>query len=247
MPEIPHHIFMDGLTELIRLDRDWIPTADKGALYIRPLMFATDEFIGVKASETYTFAIFTCPVGPYYTEPVNLLATKEFVRACIGGTGFAKAAGNYAGSLYPDKLAKKQGYHNILWLDAREHTWIEECGTMNVFFVLRNKVVTPSLSGTILSGITRDSVIRLLEDAGYKVESRRVSIYEVEEAYNKNQLKEAFGTGTAATIAPIAKLGFGGQDIVFPTERKIGPWLLERLTNLRTGAEEDPYGWVVPV
>ncbi|MEM6263425.1 MAG: branched-chain amino acid aminotransferase [Bacteroidota bacterium] len=216
MPPIPEHVFIDGLKTLINLDEQWIPPADKGALYIRPLYFATDEYIGVKNSNNYTFVIFTCPVGAYYKDPVNLLATKEFVRAGIGGTGSAKAAGNYAAAMLPDRLARERGYHNMLWLDGRDHLYIEECGTMNVFFVIDGTVLTPRLTGTILPGITRSSVIRLVKDAGYKFESRRISIHEIEEAFEQGLLEDAFGTGTAAGIAPINYIGFSGKKLMLP-------------------------------
>ena len=249
MPEIPEHIFMDGLTELIRLDRQWVPSPSQGSLYIRPLYFATEECIGVKASDSYTFVIFTCPVGPFYKDPVNLLATKEFIRAAVGGTGAAKAAGNYAGSLMPDKLAKQRGYHNVMWLDASEHQFIEECGTMNIFFVIGDTIITPQLTGTILAGITRDSVIRLLKDNNYKVENRRITIYEIEEAYFSGNLTEVFGTGTAANIAPIGKIGFGGKDMILPpvSERKITNWLSQTLDDIKNGLANDPYHWTVRV
>ncbi|RMG75377.1 MAG: branched-chain amino acid aminotransferase [Bacteroidetes bacterium] len=246
MPPVPEDIFMDGLRELIRLDSAWVPSAEQGALYIRPLMFATDEYIGVKASESYIFCIFTCPVGPYYAEPVSLLASKDYVRAAIGGTGSAKAAGNYAAALLPDRLAKAQGYNNILWLDGREQQYIEECGTMNVFFVIDDTVITPRLTGTILPGITRNSVLQLLQDHGYKVETRPISIYEVQEAFHEGRLQDAFGTGTAATITHIARIGFGGEDITLPAvaERKVSNWLKDTLYQIRTGQQSDPYGWV---
>ena len=249
MPAIPEEIFLDGIRELVKLDQAWVPNPDQGALYLRPLYFAVDEYIGVKASDSYIFTVFTCPVGAYYKEPVKLLVTKDFIRAATGGTGAAKAAGNYASALLPDKLAKDQGYHNVLWLDGRNQEFIEECGTMNIFFVLDDKVLTPRLSGTILPGITRNSVIRLLEDKGYEVEARPISIYELQQAYREKRLKEAFGTGTAATISHIDTIGFAGEDWKLPhiEDRKIGPWLSERLVNLRTGLVEDPYGWVQPI
>lgn len=249
MPAIPKEIFMDGLKELVNLDQKWIPTREQGSLYIRPLYFATDEYIGVKASDDYIFTVFTCPVGPYYTQPVSLLASKDFVRAAVGGTGAAKAAGNYAGALLPDKLAKAQGYNNVLWLDAKENRYVEECGTMNIFFVIDGVVVTPNLSGTILEGITRNSAIRVLKQSGYKVEERPISIYEVQAAYHEGKLQEAFGAGTAATISHIAKIGFAGEDMILPeiADRKVGPWLDGKLERIKYGVEDDPYGWVVPV
>lgn len=250
MPEIPESIFMDGLKALVKLDKDWIPEPDKGQLYIRPHMFATDEFVGVKASDSYLFVIFCCPVSFYYKNPVKLLATKEYSRAAIGGTGSAKAAGNYAAALLPDQLAKRQGYDNVLWLDARLHQYIEECGTMNVFFSIEDSVITPLPVGTILGGVTRDSIIRLLKDnknrLGIKeVEIRRISIYELEDAYMQGTFHEAFGTGTAATIAPIEKIGFAGKDMVLSDKRPISNWLYSTLYGIQTGQLEDPYGWVV--
>jgi len=226
-----------------------VPTPEQGALYIRPLYFATDEYIGVKASDEYIFTIFTCPVGPYYTQPVNLLVSKDYVRAGVGGTGAAKAAGNYASAMLPDRIAKEQGYNNVLWLDGREHRYIEECGTMNIFFIIDGTVITPRLTGTILPGITRMSVLQLLRDNGYKVETRPLSIYEVQEAYKEGRLEDAFGVGTAATISPIAKIGFGGADMILPEveTRTISNWVKQTLSNIRTGQIDDPYGWNVSV
>ena len=249
MPQLPEALFMDGLKALVQMDQDWIPPVSKGALYIRPLMFATDEYIGVRPSEEYLFTIFTGPAGTYYSEPVSLLASKDYVRAAIGGTGSAKTAGNYASGMLPDKIAKSQGYHNVLWLDGREHRYVEECGTMNMFFVIEDKVITPPLSGTILPGITRDSVIRLLRDNGYPIEVRPVSIQEIESAHEQGYLQEAFGAGTAATIAHIARIGYGGRDMVLPPvdDRPISNWLNETLFDIRVGNVKDPYGWVEAV
>lgn len=250
MPEIPASIFIEGIKSLINLDKGWVPSLAQGSLYLRPLYFASDEFIGVSPSNDYTFTTFTCPVGPYYSKPVNLLVNKDFVRATPGGVGSAKTAGNYAAALLPDRLAKQQGYDNILWLDSKELTYIEECGTMNVFFVIDGTVITSPLTGTILPGITRDSVIRLLRDNGYKLEIRRLSIQEVESAYEEGTLEDAFGAGTAATIAPIAKIGYSGKDMVIPkdpAERPISAWLKNTLSKMKSGEAEDPYGWIVPL
>ena len=249
MPEIPASIFMDGLNELLRMERQWIPHPDQGSLYIRPLYFGADEYIGVRASDTYTFTIFMCPVGPYYNEPVKLLVSRDFIRAAAGGTGSAKTAGNYAASLLPDKIAKSQGYHNVLWLDARELKYVEECGTMNIFFVIDDLVITPSLTGTILAGITRNSVIQLLKDNGYKLEVRPVSIYEIQSAYREGRLKEAFGAGTAATISHISTIGFAGEDMKLPAieKRAIGNWLHKTMSDMKNGLIDDPYGWIIKV
>ena len=247
MPPLPEETFMEGLKALIHLDRNWVPSAEQGSLYIRPVMFATDEFIGVKASDDYIFTIFTSPVGPYYTQPVSLLASKDHVRAALGGTGAAKFAGNYAAALLPDQLAKEKGYHNVMWLAPRENRFIEECGTMNIFFVIDGTVVTPALSGTILPGITRRSLLTLLRDQGYAVEERRVSIYEIEGASREGRLEEAFGVGTAATVSPVERIGFAGRDIVLPPveDFRVGNWLKEQLQALKVGEAEDRYGWTV--
>ena len=249
MPEIPESIFMEGLKTLVDLDREWIPAADKGSLYLRPLYFGTDEYIGVRASSSYLFTVFTCPVGAYYSKPVKLLASREYVRAAPGGTGAAKCAGNYAASLFPDRIAKERGYDNVLWLDAKENTYVEECGTMNLFFVIDGTVVTSPLTGTILPGITRDSVLQLLKAKGEKVEVRPISIFEVESAYDQGKLEEAFGVGTAAVISHIDQIGFAGRDWHLPAidQRPVSNWLKTELEGIKSGEKADPYGWMVKV
>ncbi|NEQ36001.1 MAG: branched-chain amino acid aminotransferase [Okeania sp. SIO3I5] len=246
MPSIPEEIFMDGLKELIRLDADWIPTQSDSVLYIRPIYFATDESVGLKPAKSYKFIIITCPVGAYYSEPVKLIVTDKYVRACEGGTGAAKCAGNYAGSLLADKEAKQQGYDNVLWLDGKEKKYIEECGTMNVAFVINDVVITPKLTGTILPGITRDSVLTLFRDMGVKVEERLISIDEVAKAYKVGNLSEAFGMGTAATIAHISTINYQGEDMILPpvNERKYASQVLQKLEDIKTGKVTEPYGWV---
>ncbi|MDX2282831.1 MAG: branched-chain amino acid aminotransferase [Bacteroidia bacterium] len=249
MPAIPERIFMDGIRTLVSLDADWIPPQDKGSLYLRPVYYAADEYIGVRSSDSYTFAVVTCPVGPYYQEPVSLLVNRDFIRAAQGGTGSAKCAGNYGGAMLPDKLAKAAGYHNVLWLDAQEGRYVEECGTMNIFFVIDDTVVTPPLNGTILAGITRASVIQILRDQGYPVEVRPVSIFEIQSAWQEGRLQDAFGTGTAATVIHISRIGFAGQDMELPPihTRSVSRIALDTMNRIKTGAEDDPYGWVVPV
>lgn len=246
MQQIPEHVFLDGLRALLELDKGWVPSEEQGSLYIRPLYFASDQFIGVHSSENYTFTIFTCPVGAYYSRPVNLIVNKDFVRAAPGGTGAAKAAGNYAGAMLPDKIAKSQGYDNVLWLDAKELTYVEECGTMNVFFIIDGTVITPNLSGTILPGINRASAIKLLKDNGYKVEERPISIHEIEAAYMDGKLEDCFGAGTAATISHVAKIGYAGRDMILPPveDRTISNWIKETMHDIKTGAKSDPYGWI---
>lgn len=255
MPAIPEEIFLDGLYELIKLDRNWIPTNEGGSLYIRPFYFATDEYVGIRPSDSYKFIIFSCPVNAYYPEPVGLMVTSEYVRAFPGGTGEAKAAGNYAASLPGAQKAKANGYDNVLWLDGNEHRYIEECGTMNVFFIIGNKAITPSLDGSVLHGTTREAAMVLLKDMGLEIEERKIDISEVWEAHKNGSLKEIFGTGTAATIAHVSKLGHDGTvpsveneaEIVLPpvSERKYGPALLDQLNKIRRGMAPDPYNWVV--
>ena len=249
MPPVPEALFLDGLKALVRVDSEWIPTQADSSLYIRPLMFANDDFIGVKPSDAYKFVIFTCPVGKYHSEPVKLWVTREFIRAAAGGTGEAKTAGNYAASYYAAKQAQDNGYHNVLWLDGNTHRYIEECGIMNVFFVIDGVAVTPELSGTILRGVTRDSVITLLGDMNVEVQERRVSIDEIHEAHDAGKLDEAFGAGTAATILPVIEIGSSERVLKLPPdeERKIGPALLKQLTDIRRGLAEDTHGWVETV
>ncbi|WP_159783928.1 branched-chain amino acid aminotransferase [Sodalinema gerasimenkoae] len=249
MPPIPEEIFLDGLRELIRLDANWIPTRPGSALYIRPIYFATDESIGLRPSQQYTLAIICCPVGAYYAEPVKLTVTREYVRAFPGGTGAAKAAGNYAASLLADRQAKQQGYDNVLWLDGVDQTYIEECGTMNVFFVIDGVVVTPPLGGTILPGITRDSIITLLKEQGVPVEERRVALTEILAAHKQGRLQEAFGAGTAATIAQIETIAIDGVELNLEVtgEQQYGARLLKHLDEIKTGKREDHYGWMMQV
>lgn len=247
MPEIPEKLFEEALYKLIRLDHEWIPTAPGSALYVRPFMFATDEYIGVKPSENYRFMIFTCPVNAYYPEPVKVKIETEYSRAFEGGTGFAKAAGNYAAALYPAKLAQQQGYHQLIWTDSKEHKYIEESGTMNIMFMIDGKIYTPPVSGTILDGITRKSVLQLAEDWGIEVIKRRVTVAEIVDAAKEGRLEEAFGTGTAATIAHIILLSYDGQDYELPPieSRKFSSRVGDYLDRLKRNNEEDVHGWNV--
>jgi branched-chain amino acid aminotransferase len=246
MPEIPIDLFKEGLTELMRLDSAWVPPSEDASLYIRPFMFATDEYIGVKPSDTYRFMIFTCPVHGYYTEPLRVKIETEYTRAADGGVGYAKAAGNYAASLYPAKLGQEQGYHQLVWTDGVEHKYIEESGTMNIMFVIGDKLITPSTSQTILSGITRDSVITLAKDWGMTVEERRISVDEIIMAAGDGSLKEAFGAGTAATIAQIAVIGHNGTDFELPEvkTREFSNKVYDHLSELKRGNAEDKFNWV---
>lgn len=249
MPEVPEEIFMGGLLELLRLDSAWVPSSDTGSLYIRPFIIATDEAIGVKASDSYKFVIITCPAGKYYSEPIKVLVETNYFRAVHGGVGFVKAAGNYGRSLYPTKLAQQKGYQQVIWTDSETHQYVEESGTMNLMFVIGDTVLTPALSDTILSGITRDSVLTLARDWGIKVEERKISIREVLTAHGNGTLKEAFGCGTAATIAQIIGIGFEGKDYDLPPveQRKFSTKVDEMLRNIRKGKLEDKFNWMMKI
>lgn len=246
MPELPQELFTEGLHQLLKLDRNWVPTQDGASLYIRPFMFATDEYIGVKPSETYRFIIFTNPVGYYYSEPVKVKIETKYTRAALGGVGAAKAAGNYAASLYPARMAQQKGYHQLVWTDPQEHKYIEESGTMNIMFLIGNTLITPNTSETILSGVTRDSVIKVAEKWGYNVEQRKISISEIIEAHNNNTLKEMFGMGTAATIAHIELFNFNDKDYILPeiSKRVFSPKVSQYLYDIKRGAETDPFNWI---
>lgn len=249
MPAVPEEIFIEGMKQLVKLDEDWIPERHDFSLYIRPFMFSTDEAIGVRPSLTYKFLIILSPTGPYYSEPMRIYAEEKYVRAVPGGVGFAKTAGNYGSSLHPTAEAKRKGYDQILWMDAIEHKYVQECGTMNVFFIIGDTAVTPSLAeGTILAGVTRDSVIELLKEIGLKVEERRLSIDEIMEAYKKGNLREVFGTGTAATISPIKELGYKDFVMKFDIDSwEVAPEIKKRMSAIKEGTADDRFGWMVKV
>jgi len=248
MPAFPENDFVDALYELVKMEKDWIPKKEGSALYLRPYMVAMDEFIGVQVAQTYKFVVFCCPVGPYYSKNLKLKAETEYIRAAAGGTGEAKAAGNYAGSLYPAQLAKNEGYDQIMWLDANEFKYVQEVGTMNIFFVIGDKVITPATDGCILKGINRDSCLTILKDKGYQVEERQISIDEVMEAGENGSLKEIFGTGTAAVIANVKGVGYKGKEIsVDPDSFKVAPLLRDTINGIRSTRIEDKFGWTVKV
>ncbi|MFN3917890.1 MAG: branched-chain amino acid aminotransferase [Flavobacteriales bacterium] len=249
MPEIPEDLFIEGLKQLLQVDSEWVPRQDGCSLYIRPFMFATDEYIGIRPSDNYKFIIFTCPVGAYYSEPLKVSLEMEYARAIKGGTGEAKAGGNYAAALYPAKLKQAKGYHQLVWTDAAEHKYIEESGTMNLFFQIDDTLVTPLPEGSILKGITRDSLMVLAKDMGLKLEERRVSVEEVKNAFEQGRMKDAFGAGTAATIAHIHIFNIGDKDYQLPPmeERTLSNKLRDRLNAIRTGTAEDQFGWIVKI
>lgn len=244
IPEISHEVFLAAIRKLVSLEKDWIPKAEGSALYLRPLVFATDEFIGVRASATYKFLIMCLPVGPYYPKPVSLLAEETYVRAVMGGVGEAKTAGNYGASLFPAKKAIEAGYDQVMWLDAKEFRYVQEVGTMNIFFALEDKIITPITEGTILKGITRESIIHILRSRGHKVEEKRIDIQEVLDAHKSGYLKEVFGTGTAAVVANVKRIGYKGQDYLLNTDAyKIAPFVKDQINGIRSGKYADEFGW----
>ena len=246
MPAVPEDLFLSALETLITVDEQWVPDGDGATLYIRPLAFATESRLGVKVSDQYKLIIMTSPVGPYQSKPYRLKVENHFVRTAEGGTGFAKCAGNYGGAFYPTQIARQEGFDQILWTDHKEHRYIDEVGMMNVMFVLGGKLVTPRLTSAILEGVTRDSILTLAKDmAIFPVEERRIAMDEIREGFSKGTLTEAFGTGTAAVVAPIAVIHIDGQDYHIPAA---GPTsfqqqVKEKLNNMRLGHEPDPYGW----
>jgi branched-chain amino acid aminotransferase len=249
MPTVPEDIFIEGMRQLIAIDRDWIPAKEDYSLYIRPFMFATDATLGVKPSETYKFMILLSPTGPYYSSPMKIYVEEKYTRAAPGGVGFAKNAGNYGGALKATSEARVKGFDQVLWTDAFEHKWLQEVGTMNVFFIFGNTAVTPSLEeGTILEGVTRNSVMTVLREQGLTVEERKINIDEVVEGYKSGKLTEIFGSGTAATISPLRELCYKDYsmhlDVAF---YKTGPMAKKILTEIREGKRPDIHSWLVKV
>ncbi|MBK7289786.1 MAG: branched-chain amino acid aminotransferase [Chitinophagaceae bacterium] len=249
MPAVPEELFMEGMRQLVELDKSWIPSKPDHSLYIRPFMFSSDELIGVRPSDTYKFMIILSPTGPYYSAPMRIYVEENYVRAVPGGVGYAKAAGNYGAAMYATAEAKKKGYDQVLWTDAFEHKYVQECGTMNVFFIIGNTAITPSMEqGTILNGVTRQSTITMLQEMGLTVEERRLSIDEVIEAYKANKLYEVFGTGTAATISMIKELRYKDFVMEFDVDNwKTAPTIKKWLTDIREGNREDKYNWMQKV
>ena len=232
------------------MDREWIPQELGTSLYIRPFIIATDPCLGVSASKSYQFIIIMSPVGSYYKEgiqPVKILVEQHYVRAVAGGTGAAKTGGNYAASLKGQDIASKNGYSQTLWLDGIERRYIEEVGSMNIFFKINGTVVTPAINGSILPGITRDSMLQVLKSKNIPVEERRIAIDEVIEAYHNGTLEEAFGTGTAAVISPIGELKSKDERMVINNGEigEVTQMLYDTLTGIQNGSVEDPFGWTI--
>lgn len=246
MPAVPESLFMDAVREFVRLDHGWIPPADKGALYIRPVLFSVDPSLRVKPADRFQFVIFTSPFGAYFSAPIDVLVSERYVRAFPGGTGDIKPAGNYAAALLADQEARDAGCNAVMWLDAQERRYVEECGVMNVFFVLGEDVVTPPLTGTILPGITRDSVITLLRDLGHRVKEDRISIEELQSSHDRGELRECFGTGTAATVSHVRRIRYQDRTMELPPleKRKVGAAVRDKLLAVMTGREPDRHGWV---
>ena len=249
IPEINENIFVNSILELIAIDKKWVPENLEHSLYIRPFIFATDPYIGIKPSDSYRFMIFTCPVGSYYTDPVPVKVETHYSRAVQGGTGFAKAAGNYAAALYPAMLAAKEGYRQLIWTDANEHKYIEEAGTMNVMFVINDILITPFTGDTILNGITRKSVVEIAKDWGIEVQERKIEVNEIFEALKNGTLTEAFGAGTAATIAPISSIAINGDNYKIPESKDhhFHSKVLKYLSEYKIGKHPDKFNWIVKV
>ncbi|MEP0368650.1 MAG: branched-chain amino acid aminotransferase [Cyclobacteriaceae bacterium] len=246
MPPVPEELFMQAMTELLKLDSAWIPDAQNTSLYIRPFQIAMDPYIGIRPSDTYSFMIITGPVGAYYSKPVKVKIEKHYTRAAAGGTGFAKTGGNYAAALKPAVDAAKEGYDQLIWTDGKTHEYVEESGTMNLMFVIDDTLVTAPAGDTILHGITRDSILTLARDMGMKVEERPVSVAEIVKAIEQGTMQEAFGAGTAATVAQIATIHNDGIDYELPAveTRKYSNQFLETLDKIKTGEIEDKHGWI---
>ena len=249
MPNIPYELALAGIVELVKLEQDWVPYEKDTSLYIRPFMIGLDAALGVHSSHHVQYIVVVCPVGAYYPEglnPVKIYIEDEDVRAVKGGTGMAKTGGNYAASLRAGNRAAARGYSQALWLDGVHRKYIEEVGAMNVMFKINGKILTPDLNGSVLPGITRRSCIQLLRDWGYEVEERRISAEELFQAAKNGTLEEAWGTGTAAVIAPIGELAEGEEKVTI-NGGQIGPVtqrLYDELTGIQWGRQADPHGWV---
>lgn len=252
IPALDVDFAVEAIKELVKLDESWVPNLEGTSLYIRPFVISTDPFLGVRPSFTYKFMVILSPVGAYYAEginPVKIYVENEYVRAVKGGTGFAKTPGNYAASIKAQMIAHDKGYSQVLWLDGKTQEYIEEVGSMNVFFKINGEVVTPELNGSILEGITRNTVLNLLKHWGVPVSERKVSIKEVIEAGKNGTLEEAFGTGTAAVISPVGELKYN-DDVVFINEGKIGEVsqrIYDTITGIQFGKIKDEFNWMVEV
>src|SRR5699024_9800622 len=248
MPQIDEDFVLQALKKLLNIEKDWVPTTEGTSLYIRPFIIATQSYLGVAPSTNYKFMIILSPVGSYYKEginPVKIAVENKYVRAVLGGTGEAKTAGNYASSLMAQELVADEGFAQVLWLDGVSKKYIEEVGSMNVFFKIDGEIITPALNGSILPGVTRDSTIQLLRHWGYTVTERRISMQEIVDNYHNGSLEEAFGTGTAAVISPIGQLYYDGQYLTINNEKtgEVSKRLFETMIGIQYGTMEDPFNW----
>lgn len=246
MPSLPEKYFINSIEELLKIEKDWVPKGEENSLYIRPLMFAIDPYIGIKPADKYLFIIICGLAGGYYSEPVNVKIETEYTRAVKGGVGYAKTAANYAAALYPAVQAQKEGFHQLIWTDGKEHNFVEESGTMNLFFVIDNKLITPPLGDTVLDGVTRDSIISVCPELDIDIEIRKISVKEIIDALGNGSMTEAFGAGTAATIAPIKTIAFQSKKYNLPENNKISfsKKILDYLNNLKFGKIDDKFNWV---
>ena len=246
MPSLPEKYFINSIEELLKIEKDWVPKGEENSLYIRPLMFAIDPYIGIKPADKYLFIIICGLAGGYYSEPVNVKIETEYTRAVKGGVGFAKTAANYAAALYPAVQAQKEGFHQLIWTDGKEHNFVEESGTMNLFFVIDNKLITPPLGDTVLDGVTRDSIISVCPELDIDIEIRKISVKEIIDALGNGSMTEAFGAGTAATIAPIKTIAFQSKKYNLPDNNKLSfsKKILDYLNNLKFGKIDDKFDWV---
>ncbi|HET8828572.1 MAG TPA: branched-chain amino acid aminotransferase [Pelobium sp.] len=245
MPALPEELFIQSIAAVVDIDRDWVPNKKDYTLYIRPFMFATDPYLGVAPSTTYKFMVLLCPTGQYFSKNLSVKIETEYTRSAEGGFGYAKAAGNYAGSLYPGKKALEQGFDQILWTDAKAHEYVEEMGAANAMFIIDGKLVTPSTRDTILDGVTRDSIITLAKEWGMEVEERRVSVAEVLEAIESGRCSDAFGAGTAAVIASVADITYNGKKYILPNpdESVFANKMRKAMDDIKYGRVEDTRNW----
>lgn len=252
MPHIDEEDFIGGIKELVKADRDWVPSVVDTSYYIRPFMFATECSLGVHMADSYRFMVIGCPVGAYYPtglDPVKIMVEDELVRAVLGGTGFTKCGGNYAGSILGQVKAEKMGYTQVLWLDGRERKYVEEVGTMNIMFKINGEVITAPIEGSVLPGVTRDSMIRLMRDWGITVREEHLSIDDLMKAGHDGTLEEVFGTGTAAVISPVGQLRYKDDEVVINGGKtgELTHKLYKTLTDIQWGRIEDTYGWTVGI
>ncbi|NQX84504.1 MAG: branched-chain amino acid aminotransferase [Flavobacteriaceae bacterium] len=247
MPHFPEDLFVEALKQLVAIEHPWIPPQEGSALYLRPFMYADEPFIGMRAATSYKFIVIASPAGTFFSNRIKLYAETKFIRAAEGGTGEAKAAGNYAAAIRPTELAKAKAYDQVLWLDAVEHKYIQEVGTMNIFFKIDGKFITPKRDGAILDGITRMSVMDVLRHKGYEVTARPITIDEIIEASKSGILQEAFGTGTAVGIAYIQEIGYKNQVIHVSDESPVGLEVNTTLNAIKTGQGDDLFNWMVKI